>query len=129
MNQKVKNNNKNKNNNSSNSLVFSRWPQIKIYILSLVILRFHHKTLIFYTPIPSTCTSFPLDGMARNDHFYLLGYARARNFIVFGSIFILHPYTQEKNHLDNAGIKPGSPAQQAIASRANNVHAKTPWRS
>ena len=25
------------------------------------------------------------------------------------------PYTQEKNHLDNAGIKPGLPASQASA--------------
>ena len=27
--------------------------------------------------------------------------------------FILPPYTREKNHLDNAGIVPGSPAPQA----------------
>ena len=30
-----------------------------------------------------------------------------------GSIFILPPYTREKNHLDNAEIEPGSPAPQA----------------
>ena len=34
--------------------------------------------------------------------------------IMPGSVFILPPYTREKkNHLDNAGIKPGSPARQA----------------
>ena len=31
----------------------------------------------FLAPIPCTYTSLPLDGMARNYHFYLRGYARA----------------------------------------------------
>ena len=43
--------------------------------------------------------------------FYLRGYARAR--ILVWIHFILPPYTREKNHLDNAGIEPGSPAPQA----------------
>ena len=34
-------------------------------------------------------------------------------FVVSGSIFILPPNTREKNHLDNTGIEPGSPAPQA----------------
>ena len=51
--------------------------------------------------------------MARNDHLflYLRGYARAH--ILVWIHFILPPYTREKNHLDNAGIEPGSPALQA----------------
>ena len=68
---------------------------------------------LFLTPIPCTYTSLPLDGMARNYLFYLPGYARARNSVMSGSIFILLPYTREKNHLDNAGIKPNLPALQA----------------
>ena len=39
--------------------------------------------------------------------FYLRGYARAR-ILAWIHIFILPPYTPEKNHLDNAGIEPGS---------------------
>ena len=66
----------------------------------------------FFTPLPCTYTSSPLDGMARNYHFYLCGYARARNFVMSGSIFIQPPYTREKKHLDNAGIKSSSPAPQ-----------------
>ena len=60
-----------------------------------------------------TYTSLRLDGMAKNYHLYLRGYARARNFFMSGSIFILPPYTREKKHLDNAVIEPGLPAPQA----------------
>ena len=70
-------------------------------------------TFNVFAPIPCNYTSLPLDGMARYYHFYLRGYARARNFVMSGSIFILISYTREKNHLDKAGIEPGLPAPQA----------------
>ena len=48
----------------------------------------------FFTPIPCAYTSSPLDGMARNFFFYIT------QFIVYGSILFLPPYTRgEEKHL------------------------------
>ena len=65
--------------------------------------------LLFFTPIPRTYTSLPLDGMARND---LLStwICKITQYIRSGSIFCLHHYTQgeKKSHLIWAGVKPRS---------------------
>ena len=51
-----------------------------------------------------------------------LGYA---NFIVPGSIsYYLIPESLRKNHLDNAGIKPGTPAQQANAQSISPIASR-----
>ena len=58
--------------------------------------------VLFFTPIPCTYTSLPLDGMARNYYyyyFYIHGYARSRNLSYldpFNSYLLLPE--ERKNH-------------------------------
>ena len=84
----------------------------------------------YFTPIPCTYTSSPLDGISRNYHFhfYLRGYARPCNFVGSGSVFILPPYTREKKPFgqswDQSRLATSASEQAihyAIASRAKKI--------
>ena len=60
------------------------------------------RNFFFFTPIPCTYTSSPLDGMARNYIIIFLStwIRKITQFIVSGSILFLPPYTRgEKKHL------------------------------
>ena len=55
---------------------------------------------IFFTPIPCTYTSSPLDGMAKNYFYFSTWIRKIMQFIMSGSILFLPPYTRgEKKHL------------------------------
>ena len=70
----------------------------------------------FFSPIPCTYASLPLDGMARNDFFYLHLYARITQFIVSGSIFSYRLISEEeKNIWSELELNPGPLASQVTA--------------
>ena len=74
-------------------------------------LRFGLLNILFFTPIPCTYTSSPLDGMARNYIIIIVStwIRKITQFIVSESILFLPPYTQGENkHLVWAGIEPRS---------------------
>ena len=70
----------------------------------------------FFTPIPCTYSSLPLDGMARNYYFYLHGYARSRNLSCLDpfSSNLLIP-KEKKNIWSELESNPGPLASQATA--------------
>ena len=78
----------------------------------------------FFTPRPRSYTTSLLDGVARNYFsyfFYLPGYARSTQFIVFGSIYsyLLCPRREEKTTWSELESNPGP--------RASIIHKRLLW--
>ena len=75
--------------------------------------------LIVFTPIPSTFTSLPLDGPARNYHFVYID-MQDRAIYHVSINFLLPPDTrgEKKNHLVLAGIEPRS---NCFTSNCSNI--------
>ena len=72
----------------------------------------------FFTPIPCTYTSLPLNGMARNYYYFLSTWiCKMIQFVASGSIFFLPPYTwgEKKNIWSELELTPGPNASQATA--------------
>ena len=74
----------------------------------------------FFTPIPCTYTSLPLDGMARNYYFlstWICRICRITRFIMSGSIFsyLLIPEERRKNIWSEGASNPSPLASQATA--------------
>ena len=89
------------------------------------------KVEIFFSiPTPCDYTSSPLDGMARNIHF-LSTWIRKSTHFGLDPFYPTTLYTREKNHLDNAGIEPGSPALQAstLSIMPSPLGPPLPWYS